>query len=250
MTTPSSIRTPDRAASASTHAPGLDGRTSWTFLAEAMRDLRTTGAVAPSGRALARALTAPVTAAGDGPLTVLEAGAGTGSVTRALVARLPPYSRVDVVEANSRFARGLRQLARTDWSSPAGTAAVRVHEARVEQWETTHRYDAIVSGLPFANLPPGQVEAIMRRYLDLLRPGGSLTYFAYRGVRAMRGLAGSRREAHRHCAVTEVLAGYQRRYAVGCRTVWPNVPPARVWCLRRPSAGARVPGPRRAGADG
>lgn len=34
----------------------------WMFLIEAARDLRTTGAVAPSGKALARALTDPVRA--------------------------------------------------------------------------------------------------------------------------------------------------------------------------------------------
>ena len=45
------------------------------FLIEAARDLRTTGAIAPSGKALARVLTDPVRAQGAHPLAVLEAGA-------------------------------------------------------------------------------------------------------------------------------------------------------------------------------
>ncbi len=92
----------------------------------------------------------------------------------------------------------------------------------------------IVSGLPFTNFTPAQVETIMNRYLELLQPGGTLTYFAYRGTRYARALTASRTEARRHRAVEEVLADYQRRYAVGRWSVWGNLPPAHVWQLRRP----------------
>ncbi len=61
----------------------------WMFLLEAVRDLRTTGAVAPSGRTLARLLTDPVQKHGAPPLNVLEVGAGTGSVTRTLIPGSP-----------------------------------------------------------------------------------------------------------------------------------------------------------------
>ncbi|WP_030223295.1 class I SAM-dependent methyltransferase [Streptomyces bikiniensis] len=206
----------------------------WLFLIEAARDLRTTGALAPSGRALARLLTDPVDENGPRPLNVLEAGAGTGSVTRALISRLSSGSRLDVVEANPRFADRLRRLARTH-SRPVGDGErVRVHEGLVERFDTGRRYDVIVSGLPFTNFAPAQVEAIMDRYLELLEPGGTLTYFAYRGTRCARALTASRAEARRHRRVEEVLEAYQRRYATGCWTVWANLPPATVWQLRRP----------------
>ncbi|WP_294009746.1 VTT domain-containing protein [Streptomyces sp.] len=67
----------------------------WMFLIEAARDLRTTGAIAPSGRALARALTDPVRAQASRPLAVLEAGAGTGPVTRALIPQLSAWFLAD-----------------------------------------------------------------------------------------------------------------------------------------------------------
>ncbi|WP_432048444.1 class I SAM-dependent methyltransferase [Streptomyces asiaticus] len=207
----------------------------WMFLIEAARDMRTTGAIAPSGTALARALTEPVRARAGRPLNILEAGAGTGAVTRVLIPRLPRGSHLDVVEANPRFADRLRHLA----VAPADAAVaerVRVHTARVEELDTDCRYDVIVSGLPFANFAPGDIEAIMDRYLELLHPGGVLTYFAYLGTRQARTLLASRARVRRHRAAEETLARYRCRYAGGCRTVWANLPPARVWRLQRPAA--------------
>ncbi|MGW5047452.1 class I SAM-dependent methyltransferase [Streptomyces griseoluteus] len=212
----------------------------WMFLIEAARDLRTTGAIAPSSRALARLLTDPVQEHGPQPLNVLEAGAGTGSITRALIPRLSPDSRLDIVEANARFASRLRHLVRTHPGLAGRSERVRVHHALVEQLDTGRPYDVIVSGLPFTNFAPAQVEAIMGRYMEMLHPGGTLTYFAYRGTRYARALTASRAEARRHGAVEEVLAAYQRRYAVGRWTVWGNLPPANVWQLRRPLS-ASVP---------
>ncbi|MFD7534728.1 class I SAM-dependent methyltransferase [Streptomyces sp. NPDC059819] len=206
----------------------------WMFFFEAARDLRTTGAVAPSSKKLARLLTDPVQEHGTRPLNVLEAGAGTGSVTRALISRLSPASRLDIVEANARFASQLRRLVRTHSRLAGEGERVRVHHALIEQLDTGRPYDVIVSGLPFTNFTPAQVDTIMNRYMELLHPGGALTYFAYRGTRYARVLTASRAEARRHRSVEHVLADYQRRYATGCWTVWGNLPPANVWQLRRP----------------
>ena len=220
----------------------------WMFLIEAARDLRTTGAVAPSGKALAGALTGPVRARPPGPLAVLEAGAGTGAVTRTLIPALPRGSRLDVVEANPRFAARLRALVAAHPDLSGRPVRVNVHQAYVEDLDTDARYDVIVSGLPLTNFAPAQVERIMARYLDLLRPGGTLTYFAYLGTRRARALTASRAEARRHAAVDEIMAGYRRAYATGCRRVWANVPPARVWHLRRPLVPTVRPVPRFDGA--
>ncbi|MFE5300362.1 class I SAM-dependent methyltransferase [Streptomyces sp. NPDC056632] len=205
----------------------------WTFLVEALRDLPTTGAVAPSGRALARLLTDPVRHHPARPLNVLEAGAGTGSVTRSLIPLLSPGSHLDVVEANPRFASRLHHLVRTHPALATRGDQVRVHHTLVEHLDVNRSYDVIVSGLPFTNFTPAQVETIMNRYLELLHPGGTLTYFAYRGTRYARALA-TPSEARRHRAVEELLVHYHRRYATGCWSVWGNLPPAKVWQLRCP----------------
>ncbi|MEV7866719.1 methyltransferase domain-containing protein [Streptomyces sp. NPDC088124] len=213
----------------------------WMFLTEAVRDLRTIGAIAPSGKALARALTEPVRAQAPHPLAVLEAGAGTGAVTRALIPQLSRSSRLDIVEANPRFADRLDKLvtAHPSLLGPAGRAAV--HQSYAEEFDTPHLYDVIVSGLPLTNFAPEQVERIMSRYMELLHPGGTLTYFAYLGTRRARSLTASRAESRRHAAVDGVMAAFQRTYAVKRCTVWANLPPAHVWHLQRPLVTAAAP---------
>jgi hypothetical protein len=74
--------------------------------------------------------------------------------------------------------------------------------------------------------------------MELLHPGGTLTYFAYLGTRKARALTASRAEARRHAAVDEIMATYQRTYATGRWTVWANLPPAYVWHLQRPLVSA------------
>ncbi|MEV6681979.1 methyltransferase [Streptomyces erythrochromogenes] len=209
------------------------------FLGEAVRDFARTGAVAPSGRRLAGTLAAPLTGHTGRPLTVLEAGAGTGAVTRELIPLLPRGSHLDVVEDNPRFIPSLLRL--VEAGRRLNTAEnTRVHQARVEKLETGLRYDVIVSSLPFNNFTPAQVEAVMDRYVQLLRPGGTLAYFSYLGTCRARSLLLQRTAVRRQRAVERVLAAYHEHHHVTSHTVWANLPPARVWTLRTPTLWKQV----------
>jgi len=206
----------------------------WTFLVESIRNHRTVGSVAPSGKSLANLLAAPLRERTPHSSNVLEVGAGTGSVTRALLPLIPRGSRLDIVESNAQFAAHLREMVHGDPNLREKQERIRVHNMGVEQLTTDRRYDVIVSGLPFANFSPRQVDDIMGRYLDLLRPGGRLTYFSYCGSRWVRALLASGPEARRQRDVKNLLNRYHRLYAIGCWSVWENLPPATVWQLRRP----------------
>ncbi|MFR9728851.1 class I SAM-dependent methyltransferase [Saccharopolyspora sp. MS10] len=205
------------------------------FSREAFRSFRTTGAIAPSGRSLAARLAAPLDPPGGRhPVRVLEVGAGTGAVTRELATRLGPADRLDVVEVNPHFVRVLESALRHDLALAAVAGQVRLHERSILDVELEHRYDVVVSGLPFTNFEPAQVRAMLRRHLALLIPGGDLTFFGYLGTRWARGLFSGRAEARRHRAAMAVEREYAERCGVGRGTVWRNLPPAHVWHLRAP----------------
>jgi phospholipid N-methyltransferase len=204
------------------------------FVREAVRDFRTTGAVAPSSRQLATRLAAPFARSRAAhPATVLEVGAGTGSVTRALARLLRPADRLDVVEVNPRFVGVLRQALLLDPVLAGVGDQVRVVPGSITEVRLDCRYDAIVSCLPFANFDPAEVRTILDRYVASLLPGGHLTYFGYLGTRVADTVLGNP-TAVRHRQVRAVLAEFDQRYGVGHSHVWVNLPPARVRHLQVP----------------
>lgn len=203
------------------------------FLREVTRTFHTTGAIAPSGHSLACRLAEPLRAARSGPLSVLEVGAGTGTVTRVLARLIGPSDRLDVVEINPRFVGVLTGLLRTDPALAAVAEQVRILPESVTELELGEgRYDVIVSCLPFTNFAPETVRSILAQYRRALVPGGRLTWFGYLGTRPLRSLFGSRAEAARHRAVAAELAAFEGAHHSERRVVWDNVPPARVFRLR------------------
>lgn len=213
------------------------------FFREAARSRQTTGAVAPSGSPLAQRLAAPLPApSGRSPLRVLEVGAGTGTVTRALAERIGPGDRLDTVEINPRFVQLLTGALRTDPVLASASEQIRiVPESICHTPLPVNSYDMIVSCLPFMNFAPDMVRSLLERYMAALVPGGHLTFFGYLGTLSLRTLFAQRAEAARYRAVAAVLAEFSARYGGdGGSVVWRNLPPARVSHLRAPQPCADV----------
>lgn len=175
------------------------------------RNPREIGAMAPSGRALARAITQPVPP-GAGP--VLELGSGTGVFTRALLARGVAERDLVLVEREPHFAQALRER------FPAalvleGDAAAR-HTQSV--WAAVPQAPgAIVCGLPLLNMRPRRQWRVMQGAFSVLQPGGALLLFTY-GVR---------------CPVPLALLQRLGLQAHKLESVMANVPPAHVWRITR-----------------
>ena len=189
-----------------------------TFLRESRRHFRTTGALLPSSRFLARALAAPLgrpaprtgtrdsTSAGK-PRRVLEVGPGTGSVTRAILRYLRPDDRLDAVELNRRFVDRLQLHLLHDPLFAPYRDQVRVIHSAVEDLPGEGVYDHIVSGLPLNNFPGWQVRQIFQAYRRLLKPDGVLSYFEYVLIRQLKTPFVNRRERRRLYRVGRIEIG-------------------------------------------
>ncbi|ANP48281.1 phospholipid N-methyltransferase [Streptomyces griseochromogenes] len=204
------------------------------FFREFARARRETGAIAPSSPALASALTRYVIPSPGRARTLLEVGPGTGAVTRRLRSEMGPLDTLDLVEANSRFAALLRRRYAHD-------ARVRLLTGLVQE----HRlgsYDTIVCTVPFANFDAATVEDIFGRLLGALRPGGTLSFFAYARLPLLHlALAGGKDRLRARSART-VVARTLERHRFRTETVLGNLPPARVHHLA-PVAPALVRSP-------
>jgi len=204
-----------------------------SFFREFRRHGRSTGAVLPSSRFLARALASELRRPRPSG-TILEVGPGTGSVTHEIVRFLRPDDRLDAVEINPRFVSLLESRYERDWSRYCRREQLRIIAAGVEDLPGEACYDYIVSGLPLNNFPVAQVREIFRAFNRLLKPGGTLTYYEYVLVRQLKTPFVNRRERWRLRGVGRVVRGYIRSYQVRRQPIFINVPPAivRHLCLK------------------
>jgi phosphatidylethanolamine/phosphatidyl-N-methylethanolamine N-methyltransferase len=197
------------------------------FFREFRRHFRTTGAVLPSSRFLARALTTqlrqPRSAA-----RILEVGPGTGSVTRAIARRMGEGDRLDAIEINDHFVEMLRDRLVTDKAFQHCQDQIEVIHGALEDLVGDSVYDFIVSGLPLNNFPVAQVREIFATYVRLLKPGGTLSYFEYPLVRQLKWPLVDRLERRRLFRVGRVMRGYIQEFQIRREQIFINVPPATV----------------------
>jgi phosphatidylethanolamine/phosphatidyl-N-methylethanolamine N-methyltransferase len=174
------------------------------------------GAIAPSGERLARAMARVVPRRSD--LPVVELGGGTGSITSALLRRIPA-ERLIVVERDPELARHLRRKF-PDVTVIQGDARQLDRELKALG---IGQVAAVVSGLPLMAMPKRIQREILDSCFRVLQPGAPYIQFTYSLFsplpRREFGLSGR--------PVARVLQ---------------NVPPASIWIYRRRSASAAAEG--------
>lgn len=201
------------------------------FFRQFRETFATTGAVAPSSRFLAKALTEPLSRR-NGPTRILEVGPGTGAVTRHIVRQVRDGDRFDLVELNPRFVEILNSRFELHPEYRQAAHCSAVHHVPLQEFQTTEPYDYVVSGLPLNNFPPTLVEEIFGAFFRLLKPGGVLSYFEYMYVRPMRKLIAKPDEKQRLAGLEEVIRKHLGPHRFRQDWVFVNVPPAWVQHLR------------------
>jgi phosphatidylethanolamine/phosphatidyl-N-methylethanolamine N-methyltransferase len=168
-----------------------------------------TGAVAPSGKILARTMASYVDPTVGGP--VIELGPGTGPVTAALVAQGVDPARLVLVEYNPMFCRLLRTRYPAATIVQGDAYGLKRALGKVIPQRAAA---AVVSGLPIVTKAVRTRLRLINEALNFLLPGAPFIQFTYAVVPPLpRALAGVRAEASER--------------------IWLNLPPARVWIYRR-----------------
>jgi phospholipid N-methyltransferase len=181
------------------------------FLRSWINDPLAVGAVAPSGRPLARRISREVRPGAR----VVELGPGTGTVTREILARGVLPSDLFLVERCAGFA-GLLERDFPGVSVLRGDATLP-HQELVPLRGTV---DFIVSGLPLVLFSRGHKETLLAQCFGLLREQGELFQFTY-GGRCPFG----RRELENHGLVAKCI-GF----------IALNMPPAFIYRITRAGA--------------
>ena len=185
------------------HAPLL-------FLRSLLSNPLKVGALAPSSPKLSRLMASRVDSA---TAPVLEVGAGTGVITRALLRKGISPQRLFVIEQDPSLAAFLRREfpgvhVRCGEALDAGCILAEAAVGRVQ---------TVVSSLPLRNLPVEHQIETVRAMMSALKQGGQLIQFPY--------AAG--------CPIPSQKLGLK---AERLGRVWMNFPPAAVWRFTRHSA--------------
>ncbi|GLK68713.1 class I SAM-dependent methyltransferase [Hansschlegelia plantiphila] len=190
---------------------GIDFADEARFLRSWLDKPLVTGAVSPSGKALARMMARYVDPKEPG--LVLEIGPGTGPVTEALIERGVSPERLVLIEYNAEFVPLLERrfpgvtIVRGDAYNASETLAGRIGQSLT----------ATVSSLPLLTKPVRQRVKLLEQCFEMSRPGAPFIQFTY-------GLTPP---------IPREAIGLTT--ALGSPRVWLNLPPARVWIYRRPA---------------
>ncbi|HEY1362262.1 MAG TPA: methyltransferase [Xanthobacteraceae bacterium] len=168
----------------------------------------TTGAVTPSGRALARTMASYIDAARPGP--VIELGPGTGPVTEALIAQGVDPSRLILIEFDRTFCRLLRARYSSATVIQGDAYALRRLLGGLLQQPAA----GVVSGLPLFTKPLRMRLRLLFEAFGLMSAGAPFVQFTYN-------------------TVSPIPKRLDRVEAEASERIWLNIPPARVWVYRR-----------------
>jgi phosphatidylethanolamine/phosphatidyl-N-methylethanolamine N-methyltransferase len=187
------------------------------FLKRWLRRPFAMGAVVPSGRLLAEAMARATLAAMKGrDGHVIELGAGTGHVTKALLAAGIPAGRLALVERDPELATFLRR----HFSGPRIVEGDAARLPRLLAANGIDRVATVVSSLPLLSLPSEVVNGIVNSVFETLPRGAALVQFTYGPSPP----------------VPRALRERLHLQAAGGPRIWRNVPPAVVWTFTRPAS--------------
>lgn len=187
-----------------------------SFLVEFVKAPTRTAAVSPSSTALAAKMVPPIPE--HGHPVIVELGAGSGAITRAIQRRLGGRGRHIALELNEKWAALLAER--------HPEVEVLCADARTLPDLLAERgvlADVIISGLPWAAHAPVEGGSLVRSLSPSLAEGGVFTQFGYAWS---RWAPPARRQ----------LRDFETEFeeTATSRTVWRNVPPAVVHTARRP----------------
>lgn len=147
---------------------------SWTFFQEFLRAPRTVASVIPSSPFAERRVVSSANA-GQAQL-VVEFGAGTGGITRALLKTMSPAAQLLVIERTGRFVGSLEKIGDTRLTVAHDCASSIVRQLQERELGLA---DAVVSGIPFSTLPRPLCTEIMAGIYASLRPGGRFVAYQF-----------------------------------------------------------------------
>ncbi|MCX7555411.1 methyltransferase domain-containing protein [Xanthomonadaceae bacterium JHOS43] len=193
----------------------------WQFFRQWLRHPLSTAAISPSGPHLARSMVAEIQI---GARRVIELGAGTGAMTRAILAQGIEPDDLLALELNPDLCRYL-EGAFPQVKVICADARELAKALDACGYAQGGLADAVVSSLGLLSMPRTLQHDILKASFDCLNPGGRFIQFTYGPT----------------CPVPRDVLDALDLHVLRGRTVLRNVPPATVFVFSRNRSRAIVP---------
>ena len=144
------------------------------FMFQYISKPRTVGAILPSSKYLAKKMVAQVDF--DKISNIFEFGPGTGVFTDEILKKRKPETKLFLLERNPDFAKQLvKKYENTQYVTVINDTADQI--GKYLGMYSIPKADCIISGLPFASLPPEISENILKESKKHLANGGKFITF-------------------------------------------------------------------------
>ena len=135
------------------------------------KNIRTTGAMTETSRWVEREVTQHVNA--KVAQIFVEFGGGHGNITREILKKMHPHSRLYVFEINSDFCEVLRRI------DDSRLVVIQEPAEKVAEFVNEQQVDGIVSSIPVTFLSDEERDETLRQSHDLLKEGAYMMQVLY-----------------------------------------------------------------------
>jgi len=202
------------------------------FLQQLRNEVVTTGALTPSSRFLANAITSEFAKRKRKPSVILEVRPGTGVFTKKITSYLQVNDEFHICEINPSFAKHLKELVQQDPLFEPYKDKIFIHVMPVQEIDKHLKFDYIISSLPMNNFPVQVVKDIQIYYKNALKEQGTLSYFEYIGIRRTRCYLSQGENRMKVRELDTVLRSFIKQHEYYHQYVLLNIMPAHVRHLR------------------
>jgi|SRR5215813_10643022 len=147
----------------------------WLFARNFFRHPRMLGSIIPSSRFLINHLITPIHF--DRSRCIVEYGPGIGNITKELLERMRPDSRLIAIETNEEFVAFLKYQFHDPRLHVLHASAAEV--SRIMYDLRLDCADYIISGIPYSTMPISLRNSILRESRQVLHPEGAFIIYQF-----------------------------------------------------------------------
>lgn len=151
----------------------------FNWVVEAAKNPKELSTVFPSSRFLAGTIADQIDY--SAPRLIAELGPADGALTRPIVDRMDPDSRLLLIEVVEAFCQDLRE----EYEGHAKRDAMEIINGDAGKLDSICKdrdidaFDYVVSGLPLTTLPDELSQRVLKKTHETLKPGGKYIQFQY-----------------------------------------------------------------------